>query len=83
MICLTPASYNRKSGLAVICPITSKAKGYPFEVTIVAAKGIDGVVLADQVRSLDWSKRDFERIGKCSEPQMSAILARAVVLLGI
>ena len=83
VVCLTPVSYNRKSGLAVICPITSKAKGYPFEVAIVTTKGIDGVVLSDQLRSLDWAKRDFEKIGKCSESQLSAVLSRAAILLGI
>ncbi len=80
-ICLSPASYNRKSGLAVFCPITSQAKGYPFEVAVAGAGGIKGVVLADQLKSLDWGKRDFEKIGKCNAAQLTAVLARATALL--
>lgn len=83
VVCLTPSAYNRKSGLAIICPITCKTKGYPFEVAISAQKGVEGVVLADQMRSLDWNARAFEKIGKCTESQLSAILSRAAALLTI
>ena len=54
---LSPHSYNEKTGLALFCPITSKVKGYPFEVTMPAAGPVTGVVLADQIRSLDWRSR--------------------------
>ncbi|HNX60292.1 MAG TPA: endoribonuclease MazF, partial [Spirochaetota bacterium] len=50
---LSPKEYNEKTGLAIFCPITSKEKGYPFEVKI-KAKNVSGVVLSDQVNSLDW-----------------------------
>lgn len=53
---ISPSSYNDKSGLMLVCPITSKVKGYPFEVRIITKK-IDGAILADQVRSLDWRAR--------------------------
>lgn len=53
---VSPSSYNQKTGLMVACPITSKVKGYPFEVRIRAGK-IDGAVLADQVKNLDWTAR--------------------------
>jgi mRNA interferase MazF len=56
---LSPASYNNKTGLMLVCPITSKIKQYPFEVRIKAVK-IDGVILADQVKSLDWHERKPE-----------------------
>lgn len=56
-IVLSAESYNRRSGMAVLCPITSKAKGYPFEVPLPSGLSISGVVLADQVKSLDWSAR--------------------------
>jgi mRNA interferase MazF len=56
-IVLSSKSYNQKSKLMLACPITSKIKGYPFEVG-VSAKAIEGVVLADQVRSLDWTIRE-------------------------
>ena len=54
---LSPHSYNEKTGLALFCPITSKVKGYPFEVTMPAAGPVTGVVLADRIRSLDWRSR--------------------------
>ena len=54
---LSPERYNRKVGLALFCPITSQRKGYPFEVKIPHGHKVDGVVLADQVKSLDWKAR--------------------------
>ena len=50
---LSPKNYNKKSGLALLCPITSKTKNYPFEVPV----GDGGVVLVDHVRSVDWKAR--------------------------
>jgi mRNA interferase MazF len=55
---LSPRSYNGLSGLAVICPVTSRTKGYPFEVRLPAGLGVHGVVLADHVKSLDWRVRN-------------------------
>ena len=54
---LSPASYNRRSGLMLCCPITSRVKGYPFEVALGEGEDLAGVVLADQVKSLDWKAR--------------------------
>ena len=54
---LSPRAYNAKVGLLIGCPITSQVKGYPFEVLVKAAKNINGAVLADQVKSLDWRER--------------------------
>lgn len=54
---LTPVAYNRLVGLAVFCPVTSQAKGYPFETALPPGLRVDGVVLADHVRSLDWRAR--------------------------
>jgi mRNA interferase MazF len=54
---LSPESYNRKVGLALFCPITGHVKGYPFEVILPDALPVSGVVLADQVKSLDWKTR--------------------------
>lgn len=53
---LSPAAYNGKVGLAVLCPIASQSKGYPFEV-VVSTRKLTGVVLSDQVKSLDWRVR--------------------------
>ena len=54
---LSPRSYNEKSSVALLCPITSKVKGYPFEVLLPPSMRVTGVVLSDQVRSLDWRAR--------------------------
>jgi mRNA interferase MazF len=60
---LSPKAYNQKVGLAIFCPITNHVKGYPFEVKVGSSK-ISGVILADQVKSLDWKKRDAKFIVK-------------------
>ena len=60
---LSPKAYNQKVGLAIFCPITNQEKSYPFEVKVLGSK-ISGVVLADQVKSLDWRKREAEFIVK-------------------
>ena len=61
---LSPASYNRKSGLAVVCPITSHIKGYPFEVELGPNLPVSGVILADHLKSLDWRVRRAEPAGR-------------------
>jgi len=63
---ISPVDYNKKVGLALFYPITSHVKGYPFEVRIVSSK-IDGVVLADQIKSLDWRARKIVFIEKASK----------------
>ena len=75
---LSPESYNRKVGLALFCPITSQVKGYPFEVAVPPGLEISGVVLADQVKNLDWKARDT-RFG-CQVP--AATLQEVVAKLG-
>jgi mRNA interferase MazF len=60
---LSPKNYNQSSKLMLTCPITSKIKQYPFEVR-VRAKKIDGVVLADQVKNVDWSARNMTFVEK-------------------
>ncbi|MBD2773537.1 endoribonuclease MazF [Iningainema sp. BLCCT55] len=57
---ISPTRYNRKVGLALVCPITTKVKGYPFEVPIPEGLVVSGVVLADQVKSFDWQARQAE-----------------------
>lgn len=70
-VVLSPAAYNGKVGLALMCPITSRIKGYPFEVTIPAGLPVTGAVLSDQVRSLDWRARQVERI--CALPRAAVL----------
>jgi mRNA interferase MazF len=81
VVVLSPGFYNKRSGLLVACPITSRAKGYPFEVPIPPGLAISGVVLADQVRSLDWKARDIVRIGILPLELVEEILARSRTLL--
>ena len=59
-IVLSPGTYNSKSGLALFCPITSRIKGYPFEVVLPDTGAIKGVILTDQIKSLDWRARHAE-----------------------
>jgi mRNA interferase MazF len=63
---LSPAAYNDRVSLALLCPITNQAKGYPFEVALEPGLPVTGVVLADQVKSLDWRARKASWI--CSVP---------------
>ena len=76
---LSPAAYNSKSGLAILCPITNQIKGYPFEVIIPAGKGVSGVILADQVKSLYWSARRTELICVLPEITVKETLKKLVV----
>ena len=78
---LSPASYNQRSGLALVCPITSRVKGYPFEVSLPQGSKLSGVILADQLRSLDWRARRAERAGRVPREVMSEVLARLAALL--
>lgn len=57
---LSPKAYNEKVGLALLCPVTSHVKGYPFEVAIPAGRKIGGAVLSDHVKSLDWRIRQAQ-----------------------
>src|SRR5437660_4922179 len=62
-VVLSPASYNSRVGLALLCPITNQVKQYPFEVAIPPGQSATGVVLSDEVKSLDWRARNAEFIG--------------------
>jgi len=64
---LSHESYNKVVGLGIFCPITSKQKGYPFEVLLPDTIKIEGVILADQIKSFDWRKRNAEFICKVDE----------------
>ena len=64
---LSPASYNGRVGLALLCPITNQAKGYPFEVRFPPGLAISGVVPANQVKSLDWRARQADVVVVVSE----------------
>ncbi len=78
---LSPLSYNKRTGLMLCCPITSRVKGYPFEVNIKTQDGVDGAVLADQVKSLDWEVRSAKLKSKVSPKIVNDVLAKALTLL--
>lgn len=77
---LSRASYNGKSGLAVVCPITSQVKGYPFEAQIPAGLAVRGVVLADQVKNIDWQARNAQLICSLPAPAVAETLRKLAKL---
>lgn len=79
---LSPASYNGKTGLMLCCPITSHIKRYPFEVALSDDLPVSGVVLADQVKSLDWKARRAKKKSKTSNEVVEATLGLVRALLG-
>ena len=78
---LSPSAYNGRVGLALLCPITSRAKGYPFEVALPADSPVKGVVGADQVKSLDWKARQASRIGAVPPEVVAEVVRRLQTLL--
>lgn len=76
---LSPKSYNQKTSLMICCPITTQIKGYPFEVLISGDPG--NVVLADQVKSLDWRSRKAKRKGAVSPDELAEVRAKIIALI--
>ena len=79
---ITEESYNRASGLAVVCPLTSKRKGYPFALDVTVSK-IEGAVLVDHIKSVDWVGRNVKFLSKADGSLLSQVRAYLEVLLGI
>ena len=80
---LSPQSYNKKTGLVLCCPITTQVKGYPFEVPVGGKTGARGVILADQVKSLDWQVRRAEKKGIVTKEVLEeAVLKIRAILEG-
>lgn len=79
---LSPASYNERASLCVLCPITTQVKGYPFEVAVPSGLKTKGAVLADQIKSMSWTERGSQFIECC--PDLSGpVLGRIEALIGI
>jgi mRNA interferase MazF len=78
---LSPRAYNARVGLGLFCPITSQVKGYPFEVALPQKGKITGVVLADQLRSLDWRARKAEFAAKAPADTVEEALAKLRTLV--
>ncbi len=79
---ISPESYNHKVGLMLCVPITSKIKNYPFEVRCQFNK-TEGVILADQVRSLDYKARNVQYITQCSEKIMAEVIEKFSLLINL
>lgn len=78
---LTPKSYNQRANLAIVCPVPKQAKGYPFEVALPAGGPVQGVILADHARSLDWTARRADFIAKAPMDVMEEVQAKLEALL--
>jgi mRNA interferase MazF len=78
---LSPKPYNTKVGLAIFCPVTSRIKGYPFEVELPERLGIEGAVLVDQVKSLDWRARKAKKLGRLPSSLLKEVFAKIRPLL--
>ena len=82
-VVLSPRVYNERASLAVLCPVTSHAKGYPFEVALPAGSRLRGVVLADQLKSLDWRQRRAQKAGRISPETLAQVRKRVGTLIGL
>lgn len=78
---VSPEAYNRKTGLFLACPITSKIKGYPFEVALPEDWEVGGVILADQIKSLDWKARRAKFAAKTDERVVDEVSALVLPLI--
>ncbi len=78
---VSPRSYNRKVGLALVCPVTSQVKGYPFEVTLPDGLPARGAILTDQLKSLDWRARSASRACRVPPEVMQDVTARILALV--
>lgn len=78
---LSPSAYNGRVGLALLCPITSQVKGYPFEVPLPEGLPVAGVVGSDQVKSLDWRARKATRIAVVPKEIVTQVVTRLQTLL--
>ena len=78
---LSPLNYNSKVGLAIFFPITNQTKGYPFEVLLPDGLPIEGAILSDQVKSLDWRARNAELICTLPDETITEVLQKLGTLL--
>jgi mRNA interferase MazF len=78
---VSPEAYNRKTGLFLACPVTSKVKGYPFEVALPENRDVGGVILADQIKSLDWKARRAKFAAATDKDVISEVIALVLPLI--
>jgi mRNA interferase MazF len=79
---LSPALYNSRSGMAVVCPITNTVRHYPFEVPVPPGKPT-GVILTDQLKSIDWKARSLRFVSRCPADTFDQVQAKIRALLDL
>lgn len=79
---VSPRAYNARVGLALCCPITSRVKGYPFEVRFPTGSKVAGAVLADQLKSLDWRARQAKHLTAAPQALLTEVLGKILTLVG-
>lgn len=80
-VVVSPRAYNGKSGLALVCPVTRRSKGYPFEVALPEGGEVTGVVLADQVRAVDWRARRAQAVSTLPAAALSELIGKLCLLI--
>lgn len=78
---LSPKLYNQKTKLAIFCPITNQEKGYPFEIKLPKGICLGGVILSDQIKSLDWSERNAKSICRLPQETLDEVLGKIAILI--
>ncbi len=79
---LSAEAYNRKTSLFLACPVTSRVKGYPFEVKLPEGSPVSGVILADQIKSLDWKERKAQFVARATGEIIEEVVALILPLIG-
>ena len=80
-VVLSPSAYNAKVGLAILCPVTSRVKGYPFEVVLPDELSVSGAILSDQGKSLDWRAHEAEFVCKLPAETIAEVLGKLGTLV--
>lgn len=78
---VSPRAYNKRVGLALFCPVTTRVKGYPFEVLLPEGGAAQGAILCDQLKSLDWQARNAVRFDRASKDVVREVTARILPLV--
>jgi mRNA interferase MazF len=78
---MSPSYYNNRANLALVCPITSRVKGYPYEVVLPSGLSVSGVILADHLRSVDWQARNAVFIAQASVEIVDEVLSKLDTLI--
>jgi mRNA interferase MazF len=80
-VVLSPSSYNRRVELGIFCPVTNQPKGYAWEVVIPNGLGVNGVILADQIKSLDWKERQTRFAGTLPRKVLDEVLDKILAVI--